>query len=75
MATTRGRPPVSDLHMRVLVALAVYGSGDADALAGWIGLPVELVDTLCAERAERGSYSHPAGERVARSSYPPPSAH
>jgi hypothetical protein len=46
MATSVDDPQLSDLHMLVLVALAVYGSADADAVAGWLELPVALVEAL-----------------------------
>jgi hypothetical protein len=38
--------------MLVLVALAVYGSADAEEVADWLGLPVALVETLCPESAK-----------------------
>ena len=47
MARSMDSPHLSDLHMLVLVALAVYGSADAEAVAGWLELPVALVETLC----------------------------
>jgi hypothetical protein len=46
MATSADSTHLSDLHMLVLVALAVYGSGDADAIAGWLDLPVALASRL-----------------------------
>jgi hypothetical protein len=54
MATSADSTHLSDLHMLVLVALAVYGSGDADAIAGWLDLPVALVETLCDELEAAG---------------------
>ena len=49
MATSVVTPQLSDLHMLVLVALAVYGRADAEAIAGWLDLPVAFVETLCDE--------------------------
>jgi hypothetical protein len=46
MATSVDDPQPSDLHMLVLVALAVYGRADAEAIAGWLELPVALVEAL-----------------------------
>ena len=46
MATSADGPQLSDLHMLILVALAVYGRADADAIAGRLELPVALVETL-----------------------------
>ena len=40
--------------MLVLVALAAYGSADAEAVAGWLGLPVALVEKLCDELEAAG---------------------
>jgi hypothetical protein len=54
MATSADGPQLSDLHMLVLVALAVYGSADAEAVAGWLELPVALVEALCDELEAAG---------------------
>jgi hypothetical protein len=40
--------------MLVLVALAAYGRADADAIAGWLDLPVALVEALCDELGAAG---------------------
>jgi DNA-binding MarR family transcriptional regulator len=54
MATSVDDPQLSDLHMLVLVALAVYGRADADAIAGSLDLPVALVEALCDELEDAG---------------------
>jgi len=53
MATSVDAPNLSDLHMLVLVTLAVYGRADADAIAGWLELPAarDLVRRLGSHRA------------------------
>ena len=40
--------------MLVLVALAVHGAADAEEVAGWLGLPVALVEALCDELEAAG---------------------
>jgi hypothetical protein len=54
MATSGDDPQLSDLHMLVLVALAVYGRADAEAIAGWLDLPVALVEAFCDELKAAG---------------------
>jgi hypothetical protein len=54
MATSADGTHLSDLHMLVLVALAVYGRADADAIAGLLELPLALVEALCDELAAAG---------------------
>jgi hypothetical protein len=44
MATSVDGPQLSDPHMLVLVTLAVSGRADAEAIAGWLELPVALVE-------------------------------
>jgi hypothetical protein len=57
--------------MMVLVALAAHGSADAEEVAGWLGLPVTLVEALCAELEEAGQLTLARGHGV--SSPPVPS--
>ena len=54
MATSLGTPPLTDLHMLVLVAFAAYESADAEEVAGWLGLPVTLVEATCDELEAAG---------------------
>jgi hypothetical protein len=54
MATRASAAHPSDLHILVLATLAVYGSGDAEAIADCLDLPVALVETLCDELEAAG---------------------
>ena len=45
---------MTNLHLLVLVALAAHGSADAEGVASWPGLPVALVEALCAELEAAG---------------------
>ena len=45
---------MTNLHLLVLVALAAHGSADAEGVATWLGLPVALVEALCAELEAAG---------------------
>jgi len=58
--------------MLVLVALAVAGSADADEGAERLGLPVALVDALCAELEAAGQLMT-AGRPLSRPSTNGPS--
>jgi hypothetical protein len=61
MATSVGTPHLTDLHMLVLVTLAVYGSGDAEAVAGWLDLPVALVEAYATTWKPRAASRSRAG--------------
>src|SRR5262245_167223 len=50
--------------MLILVALAAHGGADAEEVAGWLGLPVALVETPCDElEAPGASRSRAATEK------------
>jgi hypothetical protein len=38
------------------VELAAYGSAGAEKVAGWLGLPVALVEALCGEPEATGQF-------------------
>jgi hypothetical protein len=42
-------------------SLAVYGRADAEAIAGWLDLPVTFVETLCDDLEATGQLTIPRG--------------
>jgi DNA-binding MarR family transcriptional regulator len=62
MAISVVTPHLSDLHMAVLVALAAHGSADAEEIAGWLGLPLAVVEALCAELEAAGQLTLSRGD-------------
>src|SRR5262245_19908738 len=58
------RGQLSDLHMLVLGTLMHHMSADAEEVAGWLGLPVILVETLCDELEATGRLTLARGMRL-----------
>lgn len=66
MATGASTVHLTELHMLVLVALAAHGAADAEEVAGWLGLPVTLVEALCDELEAAGRLTLARGHREGR---------
>src|SRR5262245_40888244 len=66
------RGQLSDLHMLVLGTIMHHTSADAEEVAGWLGLPVILVETLCDELEATGRLTLARGQHAAIRPSPQP---
>ena len=54
MVTSWETPPLSDLHMLVLGRIGHRAIADVEDIARWLGVPVAIADTVCADLEAAG---------------------